>query len=317
MNQSTEDRRDFFGYGGQPPHARWPGDARVAVSLVVNVEEGAELSIADGDERNEKIYDVIDEVVGAPDPCLESHFGYGTRAGYWRIMRVLEGFGVPVTVNACARSLERSPWLAKDILARNYEISCHGYRWERLAGMPEADERRLIAKSVAAIQHVSGVRPIGWHTRSASSANTRRLLVEEGGFLYDSDAYDDDLPYIVDVDGHDHVVLPYAFDTNDMRFQGGGLFVHAEDFARYCIDAYDALWREGDRRPAMMSVGLHLRLIGRPGRIAGLERFLDHVQETGGAWFARRRDIAHHWRARMGLPEWRPITGRPSNSAGT
>lgn len=308
MNRSSEDRRDLFGYGSQPPRADWPGDARVAVSLMLNVEEGAELSIADGDERNEKIYEVVDEVEGAPDLCLESHFGYGTRAGYWRIMRVLERFGVPVTVNACARALERSPWLAEDALARDHEISCHGYRWERLAGMREEDERRLIAKSVAVIQRASGVRPIGWHTRSAASINTRRLLVEEGGFLYDSDAYDDDLPYIMVVDGRDHVVLPYAFDTNDMRFQGGGLFVHADDFARYCNDAYDALWREGQERPTMMSVGLHLRLIGRPGRIAGLERFLEHVHNTGGAWFARRMDIAHHWRARMGLPAWRPVT---------
>ena len=308
MNRSSEDRRDLFGYGSQPPRADWPGDARVAVSLMLNVEEGAELSIADGDERNEKVYEVVDELEGTPDPCLESHFGYGTRAGYWRIMRVLERFGVPVTVNACARALERSPWLAEDALARDHEISCHGYRWERLAGMREEDERRLIAKSVAVIQRASGVRPIGWHTRSAASINTRRLLVEEGGFLYDSDAYDDDLPYIVAVDGRDHVVLPYAFDTNDMRFQGGGLFVHADDFARYCNDAYDALWREGQERPTMMSVGLHLRLIGRPGRIAGLERFLEHVHDTGGAWFARRMDIAHHWRARMGLPAWRPVT---------
>ena len=308
MNQSSKDRRDFFGSGSHPPRADWPGDARVAVSLVLNVEEGAELSIADGDERNEKVYEVVDEVESIPDPCLESHFGYGTRAGYWRIMRVLERFGVPVTVNACARALERSPWLAEDALARDHEISCHGYRWERLAGMREEDERRLIARSVAVIQQASGVRPIGWHTRSAASINTRRLLVEEGGFLYDSDAYDDDLPYIVAVDDRDHVVLPYAFDTNDMRFQGGGLFVHADDFARYCNDAYDALWREGEERPTMMSVGLHLRLIGRPGRIAGLERFLEHVHNTGGAWFARRMDIAHHWRARMGLPAWRPVT---------
>ena len=173
MPKPTEDRRDFFGYGSQPPHADWPGDARVAISLVVNVEEGAELSVADGDERNEGVYEVVDEIVGAPDPCLESHFGYGTRAGYWRIMRVLERFGVPVTINACARSLKRSPWLAADILARDHEISCHGYRWERVAGMPKDDERRLIARCVAEIRQASGVRPIGWHTRSAATADTR------------------------------------------------------------------------------------------------------------------------------------------------
>jgi peptidoglycan/xylan/chitin deacetylase (PgdA/CDA1 family) len=276
----------------------------VAVSLVVNLEEGAELSLGDGDERNESIHEVFDEVEGVPNLCLESHFGYGTRAGWWRVMRVLEHHGAPCTVSACSRALERSPWLARDALARGHEIACHSYRWERHAGMDVAHERAVIAKAVAAIEAAAGVRPLGWHTRGAPTPDTRRLLVEEGGFLYDSDAYDDDLPYVVQVAGRDHVVLPYAFDTNDMRFQAGGLFVHAGDFARYCIDAYDALWSEGEHRPAMMSVGLHVRLIGRPGRIAGLERFLEHVRERGGGWFARRMDIAHHWRERSGLPPW-------------
>ena len=298
--------RDFRGYRGNPPDPEWPGNARVAVSLVVNVEEGAEMSLADGDERNESVYEIIEHIEGVPNYCLASHFDYGTRAGYWRIMRLLERFDAPCTVSACGRALERSPWLAADALARGHEIACHSYRWERHATLPEANERALIARAVDAIRDASGVRPAGWHTRGAPSPNTRRLLVEHGGFLYDSDAYDDDLPHMVDVAGRSHVVLPYAFDTNDMRFQGGGLFVHAEDFARYCIDAFDALWREGERQPSMMSVGLHLRLIGRPGRIGGLERFLEHVQSTGEAWFARRADIAHHWRHRMGLPEWRP-----------
>lgn len=302
-------RRDLRGYGDAPPDPEWPGGARVAVSLVVNVEEGAELSLGDGDERNERVYEVVEEVVGAADPCMESHFAYGTRAGYWRIARVLERHGVTATLNACSRALERSPWLARDACARGFEIACHSYRWERHAGMEEAEERRVIERSVAAIRAAAGVRPVGWHTRSAATVNTRRLLVEEGGFLYDSDAYDDDLPYVEQVAGRPHVVLPYAFDTNDMRFQGGGQFVHAEDFARYCGDAYDALWREGESRPAMLSVGLHLRLIGRPGRIAGLERFLEHVEARGGAWFAQRRQIATHWRRRMGLPEWRPADG--------
>jgi peptidoglycan/xylan/chitin deacetylase (PgdA/CDA1 family) len=299
-------RRDFRGYGPEPPNPEWPGGARVAVSLMLNIEEGAELSLADGDERNEKVYEVVDEVTGGPDLCMESHFAYGTRAGYWRIVRVLQSHGVTATVNACSRALQRSPWLARDVLDRDMEIACHSHRWERHAGMDEAAERQVVARAVAAIRRASGVRPVGWHTRSASTANTRRLLIEEGGFLYDSDAYDDDLPYVVEVAGRPHVVLPYAFDTNDMRFQGGGAFVHADDFARYCIDAYDTLWREGETRPAMMSVGLHLRLIGRPGRIAGLERFLEHVQAKGGAWFAQRRQIAEHWRRRMGLPDWQP-----------
>jgi peptidoglycan/xylan/chitin deacetylase (PgdA/CDA1 family) len=159
---------------------------------------------------------------------------------------------------------------------------------------------------VRAIETACGERPIGWHTRSATSVNTRRLLIEEGGFLYDSNAYNDDLPYVVEVGGQPHVVLPYAFDTNDMRFQPGGGFIFAEDFARYCCDAFDRLAREGQTAPRMMSVGLHLRIIGRPGRIAGLERFLDHVARSGAAWIATRADIARHWRRATGLPDWEP-----------
>ncbi|MEZ5585377.1 MAG: hypothetical protein R3F37_23895 [Candidatus Competibacteraceae bacterium] len=183
-------------------------------------------------------------------------------------------------------------------------MSCHSYRWERHAEMSEAHERQIIARTVDCIRKATGVRPVGWHTKGAPSPNTRRLLIEEGGFLYDSDAYNDDLPYLVEVAGRHHVVVPYAFDTNDMRFMAGGNFVHAEDFSRYCIDAFDTLWREADRHPTMMSVGLHPRLIGRPGRIAGLERFLEHVASKGSVWFARRMDIAHHWRAVVGVPAW-------------
>ncbi len=301
MDFSPEYRRDLRGYGGNPPNPEWPGGARVAVSLVLNYEAGAELSLADGDERNESIYEINERVDSVPDACLASHFGYGPRVGHGRIMRVLERFGVPCTASFAGRALERTPWIGEDLVARGHEVSCHSYRWERHSEMSEEHERGVIGKAVAAVETAAGVRPVGWHTRGAPSPNTRRLLVEEFGFLYDSDAYDDDLPYVREVAGKNHVVIPYAFDTNDMRYQSGGLFVLAEDFARYCIDAYDALWREGEERPAMMSVGLHDRLIGRPGRIAGLERFLEHVEEKGGAWFARRDAIARHWRRRMGL----------------
>jgi peptidoglycan/xylan/chitin deacetylase (PgdA/CDA1 family) len=306
---SKESRRDFVGYGKRPPDFQWPKGARVAVSVVLNVEEGAELSLADGDERNEPVYEVVEEVVGAPDPCMESHFEYGPRVGYWRIMDLFDRFGVPSTLNACGRAVARSPWLASDAVARGHEVSCHGWRWERHAGMAEADERAAIKRAVDAIRAACGERPVGWHTRSATSTHTRRLLVEEGGFLYDSNAYDDDLPYVVPIDGAAHVVVPYAFDTNDMRFQRGGGFVFADDFARYCIDAFDRLDREGARTPRMMSIGLHLRIIGRPGRIAGLERLLAHVRERG-AWIARRDQIARHWRQVAGLPEWRPRSDR-------
>jgi allantoinase len=282
------------------PDPQWPGSARVAVSFVVNVEEGAELSISAGDDRNESVYEVADEVVGMPDACMETHFEYGTRAGYWRIMEVLQRFGVDATLSACGRALEVSPWLAVDAGQRGHEIAAHGYRWERHANMTEGEERAVIARTVRAITAAAGTRPLGWHTRSAPSPRTRALLVEDG-FLYDSDAYNDDLPFFVDVDGRRHVVVPYSFDTNDMHFhQGRQRFVTARDFTEYVNDAFDALWREGASSPKMLSVGLHLRMIGRPGRIAGLERVLEHMRDRGAVWFARRDAIARHWIARFG-----------------
>ena len=239
--------RDFRGYGDRPPDPRWPGGARVAVSFVVNVEEGAELALSAGDERNEAVYEVMDEVRGVPDPCMETHFEYGTRAGYWRIMGVLDRFRVPATLSACGRA-------------------------------------------VKAIAAAAGARPLGWHTRSAASPNTRRLLVESG-FLYDSDAYSDDLPFFVLVGAKSHLVIPYSFDTNDMHFhQGSQRFVTGGDFAGYVIDAFDTLWREGASAPKMLSVGLHLRMNGRPGR----------MQDKGNVWFTRRDAIAHHWIALFG-----------------
>lgn len=295
--------RDFLGYGGRPPDPRWPDGARVAVSVVVNVEEGAELSLSAGDERNETVYEVTEEVVGVPDACMETHFEYGTRAGYWRIMDVLDRVGVRATLNACGRAIEVSPWLAKDAVRRGHEVSAHGYRWESHAHLSEGEERAKIARAVEAIRSATGIRPVGWHTRSAPSPNTRRLLVEEGGFLYDSDAYSDDLPFFVTVEGKPHLVIPYSFDTNDMHFhQGTQRFVTASDFAEYVTDAFDCLWREGATAPKMLSVGLHLRMIGRPGRIGGLERVLAHMGDKGGVWFARRDEIARHWIARFGGP---------------
>jgi len=261
----------------------------------VNVEEGAELSLRHGDERNESVYEVVEEVAGTPDLCMESHFEYGTRVGWQRIRDLLDAFGIKATLNACGRAVEHSPWLAREAISRGHEVSCHGWRWERHANLSEADERATIARAVAAIREACGVRPVGWHTRSATSLNTRRLLLEEGGFIYDSNAYNDDTPYLVTSGGRDFVVLPYAFDTNDMRFQRGGGFVFGQDFARYCCDAFDALYAEGARCPRMMSIGLHLRIIGRPGRIAGLRTLLAHMARHPGVWFARRDEIARHW----------------------
>jgi allantoinase len=287
--------RDLAGYRGRPPNPRWPNGARVAVSLVVNFEEGSEFSVSEGDPANEAIYEIVHRLEG-PDPCIDSHFEYGTRAAWWRIMGVFGAHRAKVTVSSCGRAVERSPDLARDAIARGHEVSAHGWRWESHAGMDEASERQVIARTVAAIERATGQRPLGWHTRSATSPNTRRLLVEEGGFLYDSDAYNDDLPYDVQIAGKRHVVLPYAFDTNDMQFYNASRFRGA-DFADYVIDAFEWLKREGETAPKMMSIGLHLRMIGRPGRIGALDRILAHITKSGAAWITPRAGIARHWLA--------------------
>ncbi len=295
MSEAPESsKRDFAGYRGKPPNPRWPNGARVAVSLVVNFEEGSEFSINDGDAENEAIYEVVHKLDG-PDSCIDSHFEYGTRAAWWRIMDLFDAHGVKVTVSSCGRAIERSPELARDAIARGHEISAHGWRWQSHAGMDEATERAVIARTVDTITRVTGQRPVGWHTRSATSPNTRRLLVEEGGFLYDSDAYNDDLPYYRTVAGKPHLVLPYAFDTNDMQFYNAARFA-GDDFADYVIGAFDWLKREGETSPKMMSIGLHLRMIGRPGRIGALERILAHITRSGVVWVAPRAAIARHWK---------------------
>jgi allantoinase len=298
--------RDFRGYGDRPPAVRWPKGARLALSIVVNIEEGAELSVAAGDEANEFIYEAVEKVEGSRDLCMESHYEYGTRRGWPRLRALLKDHGVSATLNASGRALAYSPWIAAEATADGHEVSSHGWRWERQVHMSEEEERRVIARSVEAIRTAAGVPPVGWHTRSATSVNTRRLLAEHGGFLYDSNAYNDDMPWMAEAAGREIVVLPYAFDTNDMRFQPGGGFVQGEDFARYCIAALDRLLAEGAREPRMMSVGLHLRIIGRPARIGGLEAFLAHAARQEGVWFARRDAIAHAWRDGIGLPRWEP-----------
>ncbi|MGI9334347.1 MAG: polysaccharide deacetylase family protein [Gammaproteobacteria bacterium] len=297
MNRAVSDfeLRDFRGYAGNPPAIQWPGGAWVALSIVLNLEEGAELSLGAGDERNESVHEVVSRVEGVRDLCMESHFEYGARAGYWRIVELLERFSMTCTVNACVRALETTPWIVDDVTRRGYEVMCHGYRWEGQEHLSEAEERELIERCARSIEAMTGRRPQGWHSKSYPSTNTRRLLVE-AGFSYDSNAYNDDLPYVVDVDGRRHVIVPYSFDTNDMRFQAGGGFEFGDDFARYCIDAFECLLREGEGSPRMMTVGLHTRIIGRPGRIGGLEKFLQHVVARGHAWVTTRAAIAQAWR---------------------
>jgi allantoinase len=285
-----------------PAGVAWPEGARVALSLVVNVEEGAEYSLLRGDPHNERVEDTLERLEGVPDVCMESHYAYGLHAGFRRVMGVLAAYGVRATFSSCGRAVAESPWLAAIPAEAGHEVSAHGWRWEKHAAMTAAEEREAIARTVAAIEGACGRRPVGWHTRSSASANTRRLLAEEGGFLYDSDAYDDDLPYAVPVAERQHVVMPYAFDTNDMRFRAGGGFVFADDFSRYCIAAFDRLYEEGGAAPRMLSIGLHLRTIGRPARIGGLITLLRHVSRHRGVWVARRVDIARHWRRVLGLP---------------
>ena len=292
--------RDLKGYGRTPPNPEWPGGARVAVSFVINFEEGAEMSLSDGDAFNEKAYEVTDEVLGVADRCMESHFEYGTKAAWWRIAGALERLSVQATVSTCGRAAELSPWLIEDAVKRGHEISCHGWRWEKHAHLAEDEEREKIARTHKVLSDIAGSTVVGWHTRSTPSPNTRRLLVEHGGFLYDSDDYSDDLPFYVEVSGTKHLVIPYSFDTNDMHYhQGFHRFVTARDFAEYTSDAFDTLWEEGAEQPKMMSIGLHLRMVGRAGRIAALDGIITHMNRQGGVWFATRRQIAEHWRARF------------------
>ena len=290
--------RDFVGYGAQPPDPRWPGGARLALQIVMNYEEGSEYAIGEGDPVSETY---LTEVPGATvgpgkrDLIVESIYEYGSRAGFWRLMRMFGERTIPITVFGAALALERNPEAARAIAAAGYEVCSHGWRWIGFQDMSEAEERAQMRRAVASLERTIGERPYGWYCRYAPSINTRRLVVEEGGFLYDSDAYNDDLPYWVRVEGKPHLVIPYTLDANDMKFSVPPGFTSGEGFFAYLKDAFDVLYREGKTGPKMMSVGLHTRLVGRPGRAAALERFLDYVLEHEDVWICRRVDIARHW----------------------
>jgi allantoinase len=290
--------RDLIGYGRNPPDPRWPGGARVALSFVLNYEEGGERSILHGDKTSE-VY--LHEVVGLTprkgrrDETVESVYEYGSRAGFWRIMRLFAERKLHFTSYAVAMALMRHPDAARAMVEAGHEIASHGWRWIDYDGMSVAEERKHMRLAIETTKEATGARPVGWYT-GRLSANTRRLVVEEGGFLYDSDAYNDDLPYWVTVEGKGHLVIPYTLDNNDMKFGTAQGFNQADDFFTYLRDAFDVLYREGESAPKMMSIGLHNRLVGRPGRLAGLQRFLDHVQKHEKVWICRRADIARHWR---------------------
>jgi len=289
--------RDLIGYGESPPAARWPGGARVAVNIVINYEEGSENRREDGQASREGMGEAPSPVpLQDRDLANESFFEYGSRAGYWRLLRVLDAHRVRGTIFACAVAFEANPAAARGAIARGWDICAHGNRWEEHWLMDRETERAAIARAVASIEKTAGQPPVGWYCRYGPSVNTRELVVAQSSFLFDSDSYADDLPYYVTSAAGPWLVIPYALDTNDIRFWRGSLQV-ADDFAAYLCDAFDQLWEEGATQPRMMSVGLHCRIAGRPGRARGLARFLEHAQRRGRVWFATRGEIARHWRA--------------------
>ena len=292
--------RNLAGYGRTPPHANWPGGARVAVSFVLNYEEGAERTPLNGDPVSETfLHEIMGEARTTRDYSTESIYEFGSKVGVWRVLDAFDEVQLPLTMFACGQAVELNPAPVTAAAQAGHEICSHGYRWFDYADVPEDVERDHIRRTIAAIETAAGERPYGWYT-GRFSPNTRRLVAEEGGFLYDSDDYSDDLPFATEVSGKKHLVIPYSFDTNDMHYhQGFHRFVTARDFADYTTDAFDTLWAEGERSPKMMSIGLHLRMIGRPGRIAALDRIVGHMKQKGGAWFATRRQIAEHWLARF------------------
>lgn len=293
--------RNMIGYGANPPHANWPGQARIAVQFVLNYEEGAESSVLHGDKASEQF---LSEIVGAAayegrHMSMESIYEYGSRAGVWRILREFERRQLPLTVFGVAMALERHPELVVALGALGHEIACHGWRWIHYQNFDEAQEREHMRIAVEVFKRITGHAPVGWYT-GRDSPNTRRLVVEHGGFTYDSDYYGDDLPFwtnVTTLSGKTvpHLVVPYALDTNDMRFATAQGFNTGEDFFQYLRDAFDVLYAEGCEMPKMLSIGLHCRLLGRPGRFLALQRFLDHIERHDKVWVTRRIDIATHW----------------------
>lgn len=288
--------RDFIGYGANPPDPRWPGKARLAINFVMNYEEGSEPSIQDGEDFSENgLSDSQGVSQGDPgrDLASESLFEYGSRIGFWRLLRMFQDRGLPMTIFGCALALERNPEAAKAIRDSGFDVCSHGWRWIKHYLLEEEEERQHIRKAVESIERTTGSRPLGWYCRYAPSANTRRLVVEEGGFLYDSDYYGDELPFWKTVQGKAHLVIPYSLTNNDGKYMGA--IGTSDDWFAFMRDAFDVLYAEGATRPKMMSVGLHMRLIGHPARSAGLARFLDHVMKHDDVWVTRRIDIARHW----------------------
>jgi len=305
---SWQPTRDFIGYGANPPDPQWPGNARLALNFVVNYEEGSEPSVQDGEGYTETgLTESTSSASGLKgrDLAGEGMFEYGSRVGFWRLHRTFLERGLPLTVFGCALALERNPEAAQAIRAAGWDVCCHGWRWVRHFLLSEEEEREHIRRAIQSLKQTVGDRPAGWYCRYGPSVNTRRLLVEEGGFTYDSDYYGEELPFWQTVAGKPHLVVPYSLTNNDGKYAAG--MVNSDQWFGLVRDAFDVLYREGATAPKMMSVGLHQRLIGHPGRIAGLWRFLDHVQKHSGVWVTGRLDIAKHWIATH------PYTGKGLN----
>lgn len=289
--------RDFVGYGKHPPGPKWPDGARIAVNFNLNYEAGGEANILDGDEASEGTLNDVgtQPKKGTRSPLVESAFEYGSRVGVWRLLRIFEGFSVPISVFGVAKALERNPEVAHAFVEGGHEIVSHGYRWIDYHFIDEDTEREHIRLAVETIERVTGERPLGWFT-GRPGPNTRRLLVELGTFLYDRDALNDELPYWVEVSGRPHLVIPYSYETNDNHFNRNSGFAHGDDFFHYMRDAFDLLYEEGSEHAKLLSIGLHDRLIGRPARAVGLIKFLDYVRGFDRVWFCRGIDVARHWR---------------------
>jgi allantoinase len=300
--------RDLIGYGRTPPHAAWPGHARIAVQFVLNFEEGGEACVLHGDERSERF---LSEIVGAEayparHLSMESIYEFGSRVGAWRILREFERRALPLTVFGVAMAMQRHPDFVRACVEAGHEVASHGYRWIHYQDMPEAIEREHLQQAVRIHEQLTGAKPLGWYT-GRDSPNTRRLVVEHGGFAYDSDYYGDELPFWTRVSTPDgksaaHLVVPYTLDANDMRFATPQGFNTAQHFFEYLRDSFDVLYAEGAETPKMLSIGMHGRLLGRPGRFVALQRFLDHVAKHDRVWICRRIDIANHWRENFPAP---------------
>ncbi|ENO78658.1 allantoinase PuuE [Thauera sp. 63] len=293
--------RDLIGYGRTPPQANWPGRARIAVQFVLNYEEGGENCVLHGDAGSEQFLSELFNAASYPERHLsmEGIYEYGSRVGVWRFLREFERRGLPMTIFGVSMALERHPELTAAFRELGHEIACHGWRWIHYQNVPEEIEREHMRIGMEIIERLTGERALGWYT-GRDSPNTRRLVADYGGFLYDSDYYGDDLPFWTAVQKTDgetvpHLVVPYTLDTNDMRFALPQGFSHGDEFFEYLRDAFDVMYAEGEERPAMMSIGMHCRLLGRPGRFRALQRFLDHIEKHDRVWVCRRVDVARHW----------------------